>query len=128
VRLVRVATTPAGAPGPSLHTGKAGLPVRYGPGHPALQCVERTGSVRATVGAVPPAQAREWALARQWPGDTVHALCAVLRSRGRTLGVVTFLRGGGRSAFERVDTVYAEDVAVRIAAALDLASVVRRDG
>jgi PAS domain S-box-containing protein len=128
VRLVRVAATPTGAPGPSLHTGKAGLPVRYGPGHPALQCVERTGSVRATVGAVPAAQAREWALARQWPGDTVHALCAVLRSRGRTLGVVTFLRGGGRSPFERVDAVYAEDVAVRIAAALDLASVVRSDG
>jgi len=71
-------------------------------------------------------QAREWALARQWPEDAVHALCAVLRSRGRTLGVVTFLRGSGRSQFERLDAVYAEDVAVRIAAALDLAGVVGR--
>jgi PAS domain S-box-containing protein len=126
VRLVRVATTPSGAPGPSLLTGQAGLPVRYGQGHPALQCVERAGAVRASVGAVPADQAREWALARQWPGDAVHALCAVLRSRGRTLGVVTFLRGSGRSQFERVDAVYAEDVAVRIAAALDLAGVVGR--
>jgi hypothetical protein len=73
------------------------------------------------VGSVGGEQAREWAAARQWPADVVHALCAVLRSRGRTLGVVTFLRGSGRSQFERVDAVYAEDVAVRIAAALDLA-------
>lgn len=128
VRLVRVAATPSGAPGPSLLTGQAGLPVRYAQGHPALQCVERTGSVRATVGAVPAGQAREWAVARQWPEDTVHALCAVLRSRGRTLGVVTFLRARGRSPFERPDTVYAEDVAVRIAASLDLAGVLGRDG
>ncbi|GAA3844969.1 PAS domain-containing protein [Streptomyces coacervatus] len=127
VRLVRVAATPSGAPGPSVLTGQAGLPVRYAQGHPALQCVERTGSVRASVGAVPAEQAREWALARQWPGDAVHALCAVLRSRGRTLGVVTFLRGSGRSQFERVDSVYAEDVAVRIAAALDLAGVAGRE-
>ncbi|MBO4258893.1 PAS domain-containing protein [Streptomyces griseorubiginosus] len=124
VRLVRVAATPSGGPGPSLLTGKAGLPVRYGQGHPALQCVERAGSVRASVGAVGGEQAREWAVARQWPADVVHALCAVLRSRGRTLGVVTFLRGSGRSQFERADAVYAEDVAVRIAAALDLAGVV----
>ncbi|MGI5455722.1 PAS domain-containing protein [Streptomyces sp. CA-249302] len=127
VRLVRVAATPSGAPGPSLPAGQAGLPVRYGQGHPALQCVERAGSVRASVGAVAAEQAREWALARRWPGDSVHALCAVLRSRGRTLGVVTFLRGGGRSQFERADAVYAEDVAVRIAAALDLAGVVGRE-
>ncbi|MCT9082830.1 PAS domain-containing protein [Streptomyces fulvoviolaceus] len=126
VRLVRVATTPSGSPGPSLLTGAAGLPVRYGEGHPALQCVDRTGSVRASVGAVPAEQAREWARARQWPLDTVHSLCAVLRSRGRTLGVVTFLRGGGRSQFERSDAVYAEDVAVRIASALDLGGVVGR--
>ena len=121
VRLVRVAATPSGAPGPSLITGQAGLPVRYGQGHPALQCVERAGCVRASVGSVPAEQAREWAQARRWPADSVHALCAVLRSRGRTLGVVTFLRGGGRSQFERSDATYAEDVAVRIAAALDLA-------
>ncbi|MEU1270419.1 PAS domain-containing protein [Streptomyces sp. NPDC005799] len=124
VRLVRVAATPSGGPGPSLLTGKAGLPVRYGQGHPALQCVERAGSVRASVGAAGGEQAREWAAARQWPADVVHALCAVLRSRGRTLGVVTFLRGSGRSQFERADAVYAEDVAVRIAAVLDLAGVV----
>ncbi|MER5444651.1 PAS domain-containing protein [Streptomyces sp. NPDC002764] len=127
VRLVRVAATPSGAPGPSLLTGAAGLPVRYGQGHPALQCVERAGSVRASVGSVSAEQARDWAVGRQWPADAVHALCAVLRSRGRTLGVVTFLRGAGRSSFERSDAVYAEDVAVRIASALDLAGVVGRE-
>nr|WP_202469514.1 PAS domain-containing protein [Streptomyces sp. SID2888] len=121
VRLVRTAETPSGAPGPSVLAGKAGLPVRYAEGHPALQCVARAGSVRASVGEVDPERARAWALARQWPGEAVHALCAVLRSRGRTLGVVTFLRGAGRSRFERPDAVYGEDVAVRIAAALDLA-------
>ncbi|MEU3857029.1 PAS domain-containing protein [Streptomyces sp. NPDC028722] len=125
VRLVRTAATPAGAPGPSVPTGAAGLPVRYGEGHPALQCVERAGIVRADAGSVPAARAREWALERRWPGDAVHALCAVLRSRGRTLGVVTFLRGAGRNRFERSDTAYAEDVAVRIAAALDLAEALR---
>ncbi|MGW3498852.1 PAS domain-containing protein [Streptomyces sp. NPDC001020] len=121
VRLVRVAETPAGGPGPSALTGEAGLPVPYGEGHPALQCVERVGSVRAAAGAVDPERARQWTLARQWPADAVHALCVVLRSRGRTLGVVTFLRGAGRSPFERADAMYAQDVAVRIAAALDLA-------
>ncbi|MEV7687152.1 PAS domain-containing protein [Streptomyces bungoensis] len=124
VRLVRLAATPAGAPGPSVPTGAAGLPLRYGEGHPALQCVERAGAVRADAPGSAE-RAREWALERQWPGDAVHALCAVLRSRGRTLGVVTFLRGAGRSRFERVDAVYAEDVAVRVAAALDLADAVR---
>ncbi|MFC9927202.1 PAS domain-containing protein [Streptomyces sp. NPDC127190] len=125
VRLVRLAATPAGAPGPSLLTGAAGLPVRYPEGHPALQCVARAGTVRADAGAVPAERAREWAVERQWPGDAVHALCAVLRSRGRTLGVVTFLRGPGRSRFERSDTAYAEDVAVRIATSLDLAESTR---
>ncbi|MEV2217090.1 PAS domain-containing protein [Streptomyces sp. NPDC050997] len=125
-RLVRVAATPSGAPGPSPLTGQAGLPVRYAEGHPALQCVERVGSVRASVGAVRAEEAREWALARQWPEDAVHALCTVLRSRGRTLGAVTFLRGAGRSQFERGDAVYAEDVAVRIAGALDLGEVLGR--
>ncbi|MEU1041342.1 PAS domain-containing protein [Streptomyces sp. NPDC005551] len=127
VRLVRDAATPAGAPGPSLPGGKAGIPVRYAPSHPALQCVERSGSVRAGAGNASPEAAREWAVARQWPADSVHALCAVLRSRGRTLGVVTFLRGAGRSQFERADAVYAEDVAVRIAASLDLAALVAPD-
>ncbi|WP_189313376.1 PAS domain-containing protein [Streptomyces brasiliensis] len=124
VRLVRVAATPAGAPGPSLLTGAAGLPVRYEEGHPALTCVDRAGSVRADAGNVSGERARTWALSRQWPADSVHALCAVLRSRGRTLGVVTFLRGAGRSRFERPDATYAEDVAVRIASALDLAGAV----
>ncbi|MET9731277.1 PAS domain-containing protein [Streptomyces sp. NPDC006458] len=127
VRLVRLASTPSGAPGPSLLAGRAGLPVRYREGHPALSCVDRASTVRAGVGSVPPDQAREWALARQWPGDAVHALCAVLRSRGRNLGVVTFLRGAGRTPFERADASYAEDVAVRIAAALDLAGLVGRE-
>ncbi|MEU1031891.1 PAS domain-containing protein [Streptomyces mirabilis] len=126
VRLVRAVTTPAGAPGPSLLTGKAGLPVRYAEGHPALQCVERAGSVRASSGESTPERKREWATARQWPPDSVHALCAVLRSRGRTLGVVTFLRGAGRSQFERTDATYAEDVAVRIATALDLEGLAAR--
>ncbi|MER6682478.1 PAS domain-containing protein [Streptomyces olivaceoviridis] len=125
VRLVRIAATPAGAPGPSLLTGAAGLPLRYPEGHPALQCVERGGTVRADAGSVSAQRAREWARERQWPGDAVHALCVVLRSRGRTLGVVTFLRGSGRSRFERSDTAYAEDVAVRIATALDLAETLR---
>ncbi|CAM5732511.1 PAS domain-containing protein OS=Streptomyces tendae OX=1932 GN=GUR47_26930 PE=4 SV=1 [Streptomyces tendae] len=47
-------------------------------------------------------------------------MCTVLRSRGRTLGAVTFLRGAGRNAFERPDAMYAEEVAHRIATALDL--------
>ncbi|MFS4094793.1 PAS domain-containing protein [Streptomyces sp. AF1A] len=124
-RLVRLAATPAGAPGPSLLTGAAGLPVRYEAGHPALQCVERAGSVRADAGPGPAERAREWALQRQWPADAVHALCAAVRSRGRTLGVVTFLRTAGRSRFERSDAAYAEDVALRIAALLDLAEADR---
>ncbi|MEU9555587.1 PAS domain-containing protein [Streptomyces fumanus] len=128
VRLVRVAATPSGAPGPSLPPGTAGLPVRYGEGHPAVQCAERAGSVRASAGAMAPERARAWAAARLWPEDTVHALCAVLRSRGRTLGVVTFLRGSGRSSFERADAMYAEDVAVRIATALDLAGTLAAGG
>ncbi|MFI1409746.1 PAS domain-containing protein [Streptomyces sp. NPDC020707] len=126
VRLVRGPATPSGAPGPSLPAGRAGLPVRYSEGHPALQCVERIGSVRASAGSTEPDRTREWAAARQWPADSVHALCVVLRSRGRTLGVVTFLRGASRTQFERFDATYAEDVAVRIAAALDLAAVLER--
>ncbi|MEV8595131.1 PAS domain-containing protein [Streptomyces sp. NPDC052012] len=127
VRLVRIAATPSGAPGPSKLAGRAGLPVRYGRGHPALQCVERSGSVRASAGNVGAEEARAWAVSRQWPPETVHALCTVLRSRGRTLGAVTFLRGAGRTAFERSDTLHAEDVAVRIATALDLAGLLGED-
>ncbi len=124
-RLVRAAATPSGRPGPSHLAGHAGIPVRYGPGHPALQCVERAGSVRASAGTAAPETAREWATGRQWPPETVHALCAVLRSRGRTLGVVTFLRTAGRTPFERSDAVYAEDIAIHIAAALDLEALER---
>ncbi|MFJ2227690.1 PAS domain-containing protein [Streptomyces halstedii] len=117
-RLVRAAATPSDAPGPCLPVSGGSIPVRYEAGHPALQAVERTGTVRtsARTGAD-----QAWAVERQWPPDAVHALCAVLRSRGRTLGVVTFLRAANRSAFERPDAMYAESVAVRVASALDLA-------
>lgn len=124
-RLVRAAATPTGQPGPSHLAGHAGIPVRYGPGHPALQCVDRAGSIRASAGTAPPEAARDWATGRQWPPDTVHSLCTVLRSRGRTLGVVTFLRGANRTPFERTDAVYAEDIAIRIATALDLEALER---
>ncbi|MFF8832439.1 PAS domain-containing protein [Streptomyces sp. NPDC015131] len=113
--LVRAAASPAGAPGPVARSAGGGFPVRYAAGHPARQAVERAGSVRAS------AASEAWAAERQWPRDAAHALCAVLRSRGRTLGVVTFLRSGSRPAFERPDAVYAESVAVRVAAAVDLA-------
>ncbi|MFE2379791.1 PAS domain-containing protein [Streptomyces sp. NPDC059398] len=130
-RLVRVAETPsAGASGPCLPVAGAALPVRYRAGHPALQAVARSGAVRTSAAASSrpaPADgtagdaAEAWAAQRQWPPGTVHALCTVLRSRGRTLGVVTFLRGASRLAFERPDAVYAESVAVRVASAIDLA-------
>ena len=51
-----------------------------------------------------------------------HVLCTVLRSRGRTLGALTFVRGPSRAPFERADAVYAEEVAARVAADLDLAA------
>jgi len=112
-RLVRVAGTPGG-PGPCLPVSSAGVPVPYEPGHPALQAVERNGAVRA---AVP---GRQRAAELRWPPETVGALCAVLRSRGRALGIVTFLRAAGRPPFDRADAAFAEDVAARVAAALDL--------
>ncbi|GAA2969445.1 MULTISPECIES: PAS domain S-box protein [Streptomyces] len=123
-RLVRAAATPSDAPGPCLPVSGGSIPVRYAAGHPALQAVERTGAVRtsARVGA-----GQTWALERRWPGDAVHALCVVLRSRGRTLGVVTFLRAANRSAFERPDGLYAESVAARVASAVDLAQLTGRD-
>ncbi|MFF3322969.1 PAS domain-containing protein [Streptomyces sp. NPDC002889] len=120
-RLVRAAATPAGAPGPCAQVSGGGLPVRYAPGHPAFQASERNGSVRASAGSG--AAAGDWAAQRQWPVDAAHALCTVLRSRGRTLGVLTFLRSPNRPAFERPDAVYAESIAVLVAAALDLAQV-----
>jgi hypothetical protein len=149
VRLVRTAATPTGGTGPVARVAGGNIPVRYLDGHPALRAMERVGSVRASAPAparTPPGGSQQqpsaqqspaaasplpapptWAAARQWPSDTVHALCTVLRSRGRSLGVVTFLRTGGRPAFERPDAVYAEDVTVRMAAALDLARTLRRE-
>ncbi|MFJ8696448.1 PAS domain-containing protein, partial [Streptomyces roseolilacinus] len=123
-RLVRIAATPARAPGPVAFVAGAGLPVPYGPGHPALRALDRAGAVRASTWSAGAGHA--WAAERQWPAGTAHALCAVLRSRGRTLGVVTFLRSSSRPPFERPDVSYAESVAVRVAASLDLAGPDRR--
>lgn len=117
-RLVRTLASPAGSPGPSERVPATGIPAPYVPGHPALQAYERGGSVRASAG---PASPEGWAAARNWPDGTVHGLCVVLRSRGRTLGVATFLRAPARRPFDRADADYAEEVAARIAAALDLA-------
>ncbi len=121
-RLVRTAATPLDAPGPCLPVAGGSIPARYGPGHPALQSVERTGTVR-TSAAARAADPAAWAGERRWPRDAAHALCAVLRSRGRTLGVLTFLRAAHRAAFERSDAAYAETVAARVAGAVDLAQV-----
>ncbi|MEU1626817.1 PAS domain-containing protein [Streptomyces sp. NPDC020096] len=118
-KLVRAAGTPGG-PGPCLPVASGGIPVPYEEGHPALQSVERLGSVRAAD------LSPEKAAARRWPEGTMYGLCSVLRSRGRTLGVVTFLRGAGRRSFDRADAAYAEDVAARIAAALDMAALLKR--
>ncbi|MEE1938352.1 PAS domain-containing protein [Streptomyces sp. TRM 70361] len=112
VRLVRTAEAPA------LGSAATGVPVRYPEGHPALQAYERCGPVRTSVGG--PA-VEGWARARRWPEGTVHGLCVVLRSRGRSLGVLTFLRGASRRGFDRSDAAYAESVADRVAAAVDLA-------
>ncbi|MFF8276900.1 PAS domain-containing protein [Streptomyces lateritius] len=120
-RLVRVAATPAGAPGPVVPVAGGGIPLRYPSGHPVLQAVSRTGPVRASASAATARGAEEWAVERHWPRDAVHALCLPLRSRGRTVGAVTFLRAASRTAFERPDAVYADTVAARVAASLDLA-------
>ncbi|HEY9437762.1 MAG TPA: PAS domain-containing protein [Streptomyces sp.] len=124
-RLVRIAATPDDEPGPCLPVSGGSIPVRYPPGHPALQAVERTGSIRAVAEA---GAGEAWAVERQWPRDSAHALCAVLRSRGRTLGVVTFLRAASRAGFERPDAMYAESVAVRVASILDLARLMETGG
>ncbi|MFF7648301.1 PAS domain-containing protein [Streptomyces sp. NPDC007983] len=121
IRLVRAAATPGGAAGPCSPIAPGGIPVAYLEGHPALQAAERCGSVRASATRADEAAAARWAAARKWPEGSVHALCAVLRSRGRTLGVLTLLRGPARRPFDRADTAYAEDVAARVAAAVDLA-------
>ncbi|MGA5197372.1 PAS domain-containing protein [Streptomyces exfoliatus] len=115
-RLTRTLATPAGAPGPASPVVGGGIPLRYGPRHPALQAWDRAGTVRASAGRT----AEVWAEAHQWPGEAAHAVCVALRSRGRTLGVLTFLRDARRAPFERDDVVFAESVATRVAAALDL--------
>ncbi|WP_329621877.1 PAS domain-containing protein [Streptomyces sp. NBC_01255] len=115
-RLTRALATPPSAPGPSSPVVGGDIPLRYGPRHPALQALDRAGTVRASAGRT----AEVWAEAHQWPGDAAHALCAVLRTRGRTLGVLTFLRAACRPGFEREDVVFAETVASRIAAELGL--------
>ncbi|MET8011483.1 PAS domain-containing protein [Streptomyces sp. NPDC005271] len=125
IRLVRAAATPCGAPGPCPPIGSGGIPVAYPDSHPALQAAERCGSVRAGATRTDEPAATQWATARKWPEGTAHALCTVLRSRGRTLGVVTFLRTSSRRAFDRTDATYAEDVAARVAASLDLTTPAR---
>lgn len=116
-RLVRTAATSPDTPGPCLLVAGAPLPARYATGHPALQSLDRIAPVRVSAGAA----GESWAVERQWPRHAAHAVCAVLRSRGRTLGVVTFLRTADRPAFEREDAVHAESAAVRVATAVDLA-------
>ncbi|MFG2093932.1 PAS domain-containing protein [Streptomyces sp. NPDC048612] len=122
-RLMRTLASPAGAPGPTETLAAAGIPVPYVPGHPALQAYERRGPVRTSAG---PASPGGWAAARHWPDGTVHGLCVALCSRGRRLGVLTFLRAPARRPFDRADADYAEEVAARIAAALDLAGAAAR--
>nr|WP_227870288.1 PAS domain-containing protein [Streptomyces otsuchiensis] len=123
-RLLRVAETP-GLFGPG--SASAGVAVAYRRGHPALEALARGGPVRAGGAAGRPAggagasAGATWAAAHKWPRDALHALCVPLRSRGRDLGVVTFLRGAGRPGFDRTDATFAEDVALRVAAAVDLA-------
>ncbi|MBM9505151.1 PAS domain-containing protein [Streptomyces sp. KK5PA1] len=131
-RMVRIAATPEGEPGPCEPVAGGGIPVGYTPAHPVLQAVERLGTVRTSLGAQrgqeAPAQALvdAWAADRRWPAGTVHGLATVLRSRGRTVGALTFLRGSGRALFDRADVAYAEDVAARVASALDLAGLAGR--
>lgn len=128
-RMVRIAATPEGEPGPCEPITGSGIPVGYAAAHPVAQAVERLGTVRTSFGtpnaADPASRARidEWAAARRWPPGTVHGLATVLRSRGRTVGALTFLRGPGRRLFDRADAAYAEDVAARVAAAVDLAGL-----
>ncbi|MDT0320365.1 PAS domain-containing protein [Streptomyces millisiae] len=111
--LVRTAESP-GAFGAA--SGARGVAVRYRQGHPALQALERGMAVRATGGV----SRSSWAVEHRWPKDAEHALCVVLRSRGRSLGVLTFLRGASRRPFDRADAAYGEDVALRVASAVDL--------
>ncbi|MFH7600312.1 PAS domain-containing protein [Streptomyces racemochromogenes] len=120
-RLVRATATPSGL---ALLLPRPGaIPARYEAAHPALQALDRIGPVRASApGAAGSEAAEGWARVRQWPAGAAHALCTVLRSRGRTLGILTFVRGPSRPAFDRADAAYAEEVASRVASDLDLAS------
>jgi hypothetical protein len=86
---------------------------------------DSVGSVEEAGESSSRARADAWAAARRWPPGTLHGLATVLRSRGRTVGALTFLRGSGRRLFDRADATYAEDVAARVAMALDLAGLTR---
>jgi PAS domain S-box-containing protein len=139
--LVRAAVSPVGSTGQEAALEPSGIPARYGEVHPAVRALERAGTVSvsdsprtwaarpeaagAGPGAGPGSEAPppmpDWALLRHWPSGTVHGLCTALRSRGRTVGVLTFLRGATRPGFDRADVAYAEDIAARVAAAVDLA-------
>ncbi|MER5935537.1 PAS domain-containing protein [Streptomyces sp. NPDC002054] len=123
-RLVRSAVAPSGTAGPApLLPAPGAIPVRYEPGHPALQALDRVGPVRTSA---PRGEAADrWAAVRQWPEDVAHGLCTVLRSRGRTLGVLTVLRRPSRPAFDGADAAYAEEIAARLAVDLDLANLTR---
>ncbi|GLX39869.1 diguanylate cyclase [Streptomyces roseochromogenus] len=119
-RLVRSGASPSGLA--LLLPGPGAVPVRYEAAHPAFQALDRIGPVRASAPATGTGPDGNWARTRRWPAGAAHALCTVLRSRGRTLGTLTFLRGSSRSAFDRTDALYAEEVAARVAADLDLAA------
>ncbi|MFF8959496.1 PAS domain-containing protein [Streptomyces sp. NPDC014894] len=116
------ASAPSGGPAPVPGSGPAAA-FGQGPASTGSPATGGTGSASTggTAGPAGPAPGN-WSKERQWPADMNHALCTVLRSRGRTLGVVTFLRGGPRPAFERADAVYAESMTAMAALALDLAA------
>ncbi|WP_377270714.1 PAS domain-containing protein [Peterkaempfera sp. SMS 1(5)a] len=113
--LVRAAASPVGTAAQDPGPEPSGIPVCYSELHPALRALERGGSVCVTGGGD-----TSWAVDRRWPAATLHGICTALRSRGRTVGVLTFLRGPGRRRFDRADLSYAEDIAARVAAAVDL--------
>ncbi|MEY9962919.1 PAS domain S-box-containing protein [Streptacidiphilus sp. MAP12-16] len=124
--LVRLAVSPIGVLGEEAALEPTGIPARYGEVHPAVRALERSGTVTVSAPAALPDSGGtlpqpDWAALRHWPAGTVHGLCTVLRSRGRTVGVLTFLRGSGRQRFDRADIAYAEDIAARVASAVDLA-------
>jgi PAS domain S-box-containing protein len=117
--LVRAALSPVGGLGHDTALEPTGLPVRYSEVHPAVRALEHSGTVTLSDSGTP--AVADWAALRRWPAGTVHGLCTALRSRGRTVGVLTFLRGPGRHRFDRADIAYAEDIAARVAGAVDLA-------